>query len=158
MSVGARENDIRHLKEAQLVAQKALETGKHPFGAILVNPDGSLILDSQGNIDTVNHAESTLARRAAANYDPAYLWNCTIYTTVEPCCMCSGTIYWANIGRVVYGLTEDALLGITGNHQQNPTMSLSCEEVFSHGQKPIEVVYISSMASTIADAHLDFWS
>lgn len=69
-------------------------------------PDHETVLLTQCNIDTVNHAESTLARIAATNYPADYLWQCTLYTAVEPCCMCAGTIYWANIGRVVYGILE----------------------------------------------------
>ena len=49
--------------------------------------------------------------------------------------MCAGTIYWAHIGRVVYGLSERALLEHTGAHPQNPTLDLPCREVFARGQK-----------------------
>ena len=122
------------------VARRAMTMGHHPFGAVLVAPDHETVLMTQCNIDTVNHAESTLARVAAANYPADYLWECTLYTAVEPCCMCAGTIYWANIGRVVYALQEHQLLTCTGNHQQNPTMSVSSQYVFEHGQKPIELI------------------
>lgn len=103
-------------------------------------PDHETVLLTQCNIDTVNHAESTLARIAATNYPADYLWQCTLYTAVEPCCMCAGTIYWANIGRVVYGILEKYLLECTGNHQENPTMSVSSHYNFSHGQKEIELI------------------
>ncbi len=49
--------------------------------------------------------------------------------------MCAGTMYWANIGRVVYGATEEKLLALTGNHAENPTLSLPCRELFARGQK-----------------------
>ena len=49
--------------------------------------------------------------------------------------MCAGAIYWANIGRVVYGMTERRLLELTGSNEQNPTFDLPCREVFSRGQK-----------------------
>ena len=58
----------------------------------------------------MNHAEAVLARRRRERFAPDELWACTLYTTVEPCCMCAGTQYWANIGRLVYGLEEQALL------------------------------------------------
>jgi tRNA(Arg) A34 adenosine deaminase TadA len=54
--------------------------------------------------------------------------------------MCAGAIYWAGIGRVVYGLTERDLLGITGDHLDNPTMDLPCRAVLSSGQRRIEVL------------------
>lgn len=45
------------------VADKAAKEGKHPFGCLLVGPDGDVLME-QGNIDTLNHAEMTLSRRA----------------------------------------------------------------------------------------------
>ncbi len=54
--------------------------------------------------------------------------------------MCAGAIYWAGIGRLVYGLSEHRLRGITGNHPENPTLDLPCREVFASGQRPTEVV------------------
>ena len=69
------------LRRANAVAQRAKDMGRHPFGALLVPPDGETVLAEQGNIGTVNHAESTLARTAAANYPGAYLARCTLVTT-----------------------------------------------------------------------------
>jgi tRNA(Arg) A34 adenosine deaminase TadA len=54
----------RHLRRANEVAQRAAAMGRHPFGALLVAPDGETVLAEQGNINTVNHAESTLAHAA----------------------------------------------------------------------------------------------
>jgi tRNA(Arg) A34 adenosine deaminase TadA len=54
--------------------------------------------------------------------------------------MCAGAIYWSGIGRVVYGLTERDLLGLTGNHPDNPTMDLPCREVLATGQRGVDVV------------------
>jgi len=59
---------------------------------------------------------------------------------VEPCCMCAGTVYWANIGRVVYAMTEVELLAATGDHAENPTMSLPARVVFDHGQKAVALI------------------
>ena len=53
--------------------------------------------------------------------------------------MCTGTLYWANIGRLVYGFEETKLLALTGDHAANPTMSLSSRVVLGTGQKKIEV-------------------
>lgn len=96
----------KHLRRANEVARRAAGMGRHPFGALLVAPDDETVLAEQGNIDTVNHAESTLARMAAGNWPGEYLARCTLVTTFEPCAMCAGTLYWANIGRVVYGASE----------------------------------------------------
>lgn len=146
------------LRAANEVARAALNEGHHPFGAVLIGPDGRTVLMSQGNVDAVNHAEAVLARRAAASFDAQTLWASTLVTTVEPCCMCAGTQYWAHIGRVVFGLTERQLLSFTGNHAENPTMDLPCREVFARGQKAIEVIGpVEAVADEIAALHRDFW-
>jgi tRNA(Arg) A34 adenosine deaminase TadA len=150
---------LRHLRRCNEVAQRAVTLGHHPFGAILVAPDHETVLLEQCNIDTVNHAESTLARVAATNYRPDYLWDCTLYTSVEPCCMCAGTAYWANIGRVVFGLTELRLLEATGGHAENPTMSVPARYVFDHCQKPVELIGpVAEIAGEVLAMQQAFWS
>ena len=152
------EQVVRQLRRANEVARRALTLGRHPFGALLVAPDGETVLAEQGNVDTVNHAESTLARTAATNFTPDYLAQCTLVTTVEPCAMCAGTQYWANIGRLVFGMTERRLLDLTGNHGENPTLDLPCRSVFAAGQKTIEVIGpVPEVEPEIAALHLDFW-
>ena len=149
---------ITLLRLANGVARSALAAGHHPFGAILVAPDRQTVLLRQGNVDSVNHAESVLARDAAARFDADLLWQCALVTTVEPCAMCAGTQYWAHIGTLVYGLSERSLLAITGNHAENPTLDLPCREVFSRGQKPLQVIGpVAEVAEEIAALHRDFW-
>lgn len=154
-----QEQILRHLRRSNAVAERAVSLGHHPFGAILVGHDQETVLLEQCNIDTVNHAESTLARIAATNFSPDYLWGCTLYTAVEPCCMCAGTAYWANIGRVVFGMTEAQLLSATGDHAENPTLSVSSAYVFAHSQKPVKLIgpVDEIAAETIAMQRL-FWS
>ncbi|MBB3177514.1 nucleoside deaminase [Variovorax sp. Sphag1AA] len=149
---------LKALRRANEVARRAMAMGRHPFGAVLVAPDGDTILAEQGNIDTVHHAEATLARTASLNYPADYLAQCTLVTTFEPCAMCAGTIYWANIGRVVYGAEESALLALTGDHPENPTLSLPCREVFARGQKNIEVTGpVAEVAEEMIATHRGFW-
>lgn len=149
---------LRHLRRSNEIALRALALGRHPFGALLVGPDHETVLLEQCNIDTVNHAESTLARIAATNYSPEFLWQCTLYTAVEPCCMCAGTAYWANIGRVVFAMTEAQLLEETGNHHENPTMSVSSHYVYAHGQKPVELIGpVEELIEETWQLHRDFW-
>lgn len=149
---------LRHLRRANEVALRAASMGRHPFGALLVAPDGETVLAEQGNIDTVQHAESTLARTASLNYPADYLWGCTLVTTFEPCAMCTGTLYWANIGRIVYGASEEALLALTGDHPGNPTLSLPCRELIARGQKAIEVIGpIPALEAEMVAPHRDVW-
>ena len=152
------EQAVKHLRRANQVAQRAMGLGRHPFGAILVAPDGKTVLAEQGNVDAVNHAEAVLARMAAQNYSADYLWGCTLVTTAEPCAMCAGTQYWANIGHLVYGMTEQRLCELTASSQDNPTMDLPCREVFSRGQKAISVTGpVSEVEAEIAALHKSFW-
>ena len=148
----------RHLRRANDVARETAAQGHHPFGAILVDADGQTVLLEQGNVSTVEHAESLLARAAAARYTPERLWRCTLVTTVEPCAMCAGTQYWAHIGRLVYGMSERRLLDLTGNHGENPTLDLPCRDVFARGQKAIAVIGpLAEVEDEIAALHRDFW-
>lgn len=148
----------RHLLRADMVAQRAMSMGRHPFGALLVGPDGETVLAEQGNIDTVHHAEATLARTASLNYPSTYLWACTLVTTFEPCAMCAGTIYWAHIGHIVYGASEEALLALTGNHAENPTLSLPCRDVVGRGQKPLLVTGpVPELEAAMVATHRHFW-
>lgn len=72
--------------------------------------------------------------------------------------MCAATQYWANIGRVVYGMSESRLLALTGNHGENPTLDLPCREVFARGQKAVQVIGpVPEAEAGIAALHLDFW-
>ena len=78
------------------------------------------------------HAERLIASRT---YDLAFLARCTLYTSAEPCATCAGAIYWAGIGRVVYG-REKALKEQTGAHEENPTLDLPCGPVLAAGRRP----------------------
>jgi tRNA(Arg) A34 adenosine deaminase TadA len=150
---------LSHLHRANQIAMRAREFGHHPFGAILVAPDQETILFEQGNVDTVNHAESVLIHTAWQNLSPEYLWECTLYTTVEPCAMCAGTLYWGNIGRLVYGISESRLRTLTGNHRENPTLDVPCRSIFERGQKPIKVTGpIPEIEIEIVEVHRDFWN
>ncbi len=149
---------IDFLRLANQIAIKAMNKGHHPFGAILVAPDGQTVLEEQGNVDTVNHAESTLARRAYAKYSSEVLWESTLVTTVEPCAMCAATQYWSHIGGLIYAVTEHDLLALTGNHAENPTLNLPCRDVFAAGQKSLRVWGpVPEMREEILEVHRNFW-
>ena len=126
------------------VADRALEHGNHPFGAVLAGPDGEVLLEAENGYlpdgDMTAHAERLLATAACKAFEPEELAECTLYASAEPCAMCAGAIYWAGIGRVVYGLSETRLKEITGDHPENPTLSLPCRSVFAAGQRSTEVV------------------
>jgi tRNA(Arg) A34 adenosine deaminase TadA len=149
------------LRRAFGVARASREQGDHPFGSILVGPDGA-ILKEQGNGftseggDMTAHAERLLATWASKTYGASFLAGCTLYTSAEPCAMCSGAIYWAGIGRIVYGQTEASLKAATGAHDENPTLDLPCRIVFEAGQRAVEVIG-PMLEDEAAQLQKDFW-
>ncbi|KAF3762770.1 cytidine deaminase-like protein [Cryphonectria parasitica EP155] len=145
-----------------LQATARSEHGKRPFAGILVGPDHKTILLRHQSVSHVDHAESSLARLSSLHYSQAYLWQCTLYSTWEPCAMCAATIYWANIGRVVFGASNDTLFKLTGaGNRENFTMKWGCAEVVGGGQKDVEVVGPLVVEGweekVVADADL-YWS
>ncbi|MGS0648418.1 nucleoside deaminase [Komagataeibacter melomenusus] len=133
------------LRRAFAVAEQARQGGDHPFGCILVDAQGQVVLE-QGNGytaeggDMTAHAERLLATRASKRFPPAVLASHTLYTSAEPCAMCAGAMYWSGIGRVVFGQSERSLKDMTGNHPENPTLDLPCRTVFAAGQRRVEVI------------------
>src|SRR6187549_1479771 len=113
-----RPYDEELLRRSFDVARRSRERGDHPFGSVLADRDGKVIREqgngysSEGN-DRTAHAEKLLATWAAKNLSLEELATCTLYTSAEPCAMCSGSIYWAGIGRVVFGQTERDLKATT---------------------------------------------
>ena len=157
------ETDIRNLKRAIEISRQSRAAGNTPFGALLADKDGNILLE-QPNVEITEnkctgHAETQVAERASMKYSKGVLADCTLYTTAEPCAMCSGAIYWAGIGRVVYGMTEKDLLSHTGADPQNPTFDLPCREVFARGQKKIQVEGpFPELVEEIAEVHKGYWN
>jgi tRNA(Arg) A34 adenosine deaminase TadA len=152
--------DVTYLRAAIGLAQRSRRRGNHPFGALLVDADG-VAAEAENTVvserDVTGHAETNLVRIASRRFDRAYLRSCTLYSSTEPCAMCSGAIYWSGISRVVYGLSEAGLLKLTGSHEDNPTMSLPCRDVFAHGQGSIKVVG-PALEDEARSVHDGFWN
>ncbi|WP_353473566.1 nucleoside deaminase [Salipiger sp. H15] len=156
-----KDDDLRHLRETIRIAQESRDAGNHPFGAMLVGPDGSVLLRHGNNYADdkgVGHAELLVAQEASRRYAPEFLESCTLYTSVEHCCMCAGACYWAGIGTVVYGMTEKRLAMLTGDNPENLTLDLPCEEVFRAGQRKVETrgPYVE-IEEEVAEGHRGFW-
>ncbi len=157
------EKDKELLLRCVEIAHKAMQEGNHPFGALLADSDGNILME-QGNAfqegGSAYHAETLLLFRAAKRYTPAELSSFTLYSNFEPCCMCTGALYWTNVGRLVYGATERDLLRFTGDNEENPTFSLSSRDVVSHGQKNIMILGPTedeALLERICKDHITFW-
>ena len=161
MSTPISDRDLRWVRRAIALSAEAKARGKHPFGALVVGPDDNVITEA-GNAfgwpdgDCTGHAELIAVRDASRLVPPEQLATATLYTSAEPCVMCAGAVYWSGIARVVYALSEIKLLTLTGNHPENPTLSLPCRDVFAHGQRRIDVVG-PMLEDEAAVPHKGFW-
>lgn len=150
-----------HVRRAIALAASARARGNHPFGAVLVDAHGAVVLEAENTVadagDVTGHAETNLVRLATTTLPHEDLVTHTLVTSCEPCAMCAGAIYWAGIGRVVYGLPESELYEMTGAHPDNPTLRLPSREVFAAGTRTIEVVG-PVLREESAAVHRDFWA
>lgn len=102
--------DELYMREALKLAQTAYQEDEVPIGAVIVSQ--GKIIGKGYNLterlhDVTAHAEMQ-AFTAASNFmGGKYLKGCTLYVTVEPCVMCAGASYWAQISRVVYGAVDE---------------------------------------------------
>ena len=154
--------DLDLLRQSIALSDESKQRGRHPFAALVADEAGNVIAAAGNNSmppegDPTQHAELVAAAAAARALTPEQLARCTLYTSAEPCCMCAGAIYWTGIGRVVYALSEHALLGLTGDHPENPTFSLPCREVFARGQRRVKVAG-PMLEDEAARPHEGFWT
>ena len=153
--------DRAHLLEAIRLSAVSRAEGRHPFAALVVDGDGAVVAAAGNNSlppggDPTQHAELRAVAAAARVLTPEEMNRATMFTSAEPCAMCSGAAYWTGVARVVYALSEHRLLELTGDHPENPTFSLPCREVFARGQRGIEVVG-PLLEDEAATAHEGFW-
>jgi tRNA(Arg) A34 adenosine deaminase TadA len=117
------------------LSKSARANGNAPFGSLLVDVGGEIVLE-QENIeiterDCTGHAETALMRNASKRFDRDYRATCTLYTSCEPCAMCAVAVYWGNVRRLVYGMAA---------------------------AEPIEVIGpVEAVRHAAAEAHAGFW-
>lgn len=103
-------SDTHFMKQALAEAQKAFEADEVPVGAVIVC-DNRIIARAHNQTeqltDVTAHAEILALTAASSHLGSKYLPDCTLYVTLEPCVMCAGALAWAQIGRVVYGATDE---------------------------------------------------
>lgn len=138
------ETHHRWLRLTFAIARRARERGNPPFGSVLVDRDGNLLLEAENdavtNRDVTGHAETNLVREASRRFPREVLEGATLYTSAEPCAMCAGAIYWSGISRVVFGLRSSRFYELMGENPERPPLRLPCREVFAAGQRQVEVL------------------
>ena len=104
------EKDIFYMQKALAEAKYAFEKDEIPVGAVIVSND-KIIARSHNLTQMLNdvtaHAEMQAITSAANHLGNKYLTECTLYVTLEPCQMCAGAMYWAQLNRLVYGASDN---------------------------------------------------
>jgi len=152
--------DGRHLRRAIELARRARERGNHPFGAVLVDEAGNVVLEAENTVladrDVTAHAETNLMRLASARFDSHFLARCTLYTSTEPCPMCAGAIYWGNIRRIVFGLGQEEINRISSGSLDTFQLGIPCREIFDSGDHAVEVIG-PALEDEALSVHDGFW-
>ena len=154
------ESDLKFIRLANKIAQQARDNGNQPFGALLVDAQGNILLEAENTEiterDCTGHAETNLLRQACKQYTADFLATCTLYASTEPCPMCAAAIFWSNIRQVVFGLGEEELYQMIGEESEE-VLRLPCRELLSKGRKSIAVrgPVLENEAMLI---HEGFWS
>ena len=156
--------EVELLNRVVEICQEARDSGNNPFGCLLADEAGNILME-QGNEevslngDCTAHAEALLMRKASQKYSKDEMAKLTMYNCAEPCAMCAGSMYWGNLGRLVYIARESELKKATGDDPRNPTLDLPCRAVFASGQKPMEVVGpILELEPAFLQCHEGFWN
>lgn len=108
--------------------------------------------------NSTGHAELNLVAKATNKFKYDELAKMSLYSSCEPCAMCSGAIFWSNIRRVVYALSEDGLYKeIPEGTDSEHCLYIPCRTVLSHGRKPI-VVIGPALEDEASQPHKGFWT
>lgn len=133
------EDDVKFMRIAIEASREAVRRGNFPYGAALVAETGELLHVACNNQvttgDCTGHAEVVLIREAATRLGPDKLEGATIYASGEPCAMCAGALFWARVGRLVYGMSTPTIMRVGGT----PTLAMTSSQVLQTGSHSIKV-------------------
>ncbi len=143
------------IRQAIELARQARAHGNHPFGALLVI-DHKVVLTAENTVNTesnpTRHAETNLVQKAIQELSEEARQQATLYTSTEPCAMCTGAIYWAGIRKVVYALSGEALAKQAGER-----LRISCRIIFASAVDEVEVAGPLLTTEALA-VHQGFWN
>ena len=152
--------ELDFVRRSIRLAAAARERGDHPFGALLVGPDGAVLAEAMNTVgttgDRTGHAQRNLMSDVSRRFDVELLAASMMYTSTEPCAMCAASVFWVGVGRVVFGLAASALASMTGDDPHDPALDLPCRDVFAAGARPTEVVG-PVLPDEAAVPHEGFW-
>lgn len=153
----------RLMRRAIELSASARAHGNDPFGALLVDAGGNIVMEAENTaiVDrtVTSHAETNLVRDASKSFSREELGKMTLYASCEPCAMCAGAIFFAGIRSVVYGLSGETLtpMWVTKSDVSAALLDLSCREVFAHCEGHPTNVIGPMLEEEAAVPHEDFW-
>jgi tRNA(Arg) A34 adenosine deaminase TadA len=154
------ERDATYLRQAIALSRTARQRGNRPFGSVIVARDGTVLgagWNSNGESgDCTAHAEVQAIREACQRHDRTALEQATLYASGEPCVMCAGAIFWANIRRVVYGIDDQRLRVFRGERLDQRDVELSCRDVFRAAPFAVECTG-PSLVDEASQPHVGAW-
>jgi len=155
------DRDGRYLRKAIVWSHAGRRRGNRPFGAVVVSAAGEVLAEAYCNTaetgDVTGHAETNAVRMLGARkLSREELAGATIYSSGEPCVMCAGAIFWANIGRVVFGIDAERLRVFRGERGDQRDAALSCRDVFRASPHPIECIG-PALVDEAGAAHVGAW-
>jgi tRNA(Arg) A34 adenosine deaminase TadA len=138
-------DDESFLRKAVALAAKARADGEAPFGSLLVGPQGDVLAEAHNTVladrDISAHPEQKLARWAARELDPATAAGTTMYTSCQPCPMCTGAIDRSGLGRVVFALGNDQLAALRPPGSGFPSVPQEGPALFDEARVPVDGYY-----------------
>lgn len=130
--------DEAFLRRAIALAREARRLGEDPFGAVLVL-DGAILSEAHSReiarSDPTQHAKLILIGEYCRAQRLLALDGHTIYCSAEPCVLCAGALKWARIARVVFGVSQAMLQGLSGGRPKP-----DCESLINSGGRRVEIV------------------
>jgi len=153
-NMDSTEIDERLVRQAIELARCARQACNHPFGALLAL-NGAVLLTAQNTIatdrDPTAHAESNLVAAAIRTLTPDQIRRSVLYSSCEPCAMCTGKMYWAGVRSVVYALPSEQLAALAARDFVIP-----CRELFSRSRENVQVIG-PVLVDEAREVHLGFW-
>jgi tRNA(Arg) A34 adenosine deaminase TadA len=140
------DQDSAFLRRAVEIAAEAVTSGDAPYGSLLVDAQGAVLMQAHNTVerdhDISAHPELKLARWAARELSPESAAATTLYTSCQPCGMCTGAIVRSGLGRVVYALSTEQLIELNPGSGWPPVRQ-DGPALFDEARVPIDRYYQS---------------
>lgn len=129
-----KKQDQQFMLEALSLAEASVKNGNEPFGAVLVK-NNKIVFSSENQINSISdptyHAEHGLIRNFCQQAKIMDLTEYTLYSSCEPCFMCSGGMVWSKLGRLVFSAYDTDLNAILGEKGSEPSRIVFEHSVWS---------------------------